>query len=98
VWGAQGENCAKYLVKGRPVAIDGRLRWESWDAKDGSGKRSKVKIVADNVQFLGDGKGGNDARPAQTQADMTPAAGSDFGVPAGGSSGGVVTGDDDIPF
>ena len=51
VWGAQGENCAKYLAKGRPVAVHGRLRFESWE-KDGQ-KRSKVKVVADRVQFLG---------------------------------------------
>lgn len=59
VWGAQGENCAKYLAKGRPVAIDGRLEWHSWEAQDGS-KRSAVEIVADTVQFLG----GRDDAPA----------------------------------
>ena len=39
VWGAQGENCANYLSKGRPVAVEGRLDWREWEAKDGSGKR-----------------------------------------------------------
>src|SRR6185436_18755376 len=60
VWGAQGENCAQYLAKGRPVAVDGRLEWREWEATDGSGKRQAVEIVADNVQFLGgrDGDGG----------------------------------------
>src|SRR6478735_565571 len=61
VWGAQGESCAQYLAKGRPVAIDGRLEWREWEATDGSGKRQAVEIVADNVQFLGgrnDGDGG----------------------------------------
>ena len=61
VWGAQGESCAQYLAKGRPVAIDGRLEWREWEASDGSGKRQAVEIVADNVQFLGsrgDGDGG----------------------------------------
>ena len=53
VFGAQGENCAQYLSKGRPVAIDGRLRWSSWEDKNGGGKRSKVEIVAQTVQFLG---------------------------------------------
>ena len=93
VWGAQGENCAQYLSKGRPVAIDGRLEWREWEAKDGSGKRQSVEIVADSVQFLGGPQGGeeNGSRfapqsdvPADT-ADFQPAA-------AGGSS------DDDIPF
>src|ERR671925_2024703 len=52
VWGTQGENCAQYLSKGRPVAIDGRLNWREWDAQDGS-KRQSVDIIADSVQFLG---------------------------------------------
>ena len=60
VWGAQGENCANYLSKGRPVAIEGRLDWREWEAKDGSGKRQAVQIIANTVQFLGsrDGSGG----------------------------------------
>src|SRR6266705_1480334 len=45
VWGAQGENCAQYLSKGRPVAIDGRLEWSEWESQDG-GKRSKVEAGA----------------------------------------------------
>ena len=52
VWGAQGENSARYLSKGRPVAIDGRLEWREWEDKDGN-KRQSVDIIADAVQFLG---------------------------------------------
>src|SRR3954463_7589883 len=52
VWGAQGENCARYLSKGRPVAIDGRLEWREWETKEG-GKRQAVDIIADSVRFLG---------------------------------------------
>jgi len=62
VWGNQGESCAQYLSKGRPVAIDGRLEWREWDAQDGT-KRQAVEIIADSVQFLGgrgDGDGGGD--------------------------------------
>src|SRR6201992_1542605 len=58
VWGAQGENCANYLAKGRPVAIEGRLDWREWEAKDGGGKRQAVQIVANTVQFLGSRDGG----------------------------------------
>jgi single-strand DNA-binding protein len=50
-FGTLADNCALYLTKGRQVAITGRLRYESWE-KDGA-KRSKVKIVAHDVQFLG---------------------------------------------
>jgi single-strand DNA-binding protein len=94
VFGAQGENCANYLSKGRPVAVEGRLEWSEWDASDGSGKRSKVEIIANSVQFLGsrDGSGGGNANGLQAQSDV-PADTSDFegaGVGAGG--------EDDIPF
>ena len=94
VWGQQGENCAQYLSKGRPVAIDGRLEWREWDATDGSGKRSAVEIVADTVQFLGgradDGGNGHRFTP---ESDV-PADTSDFErAPAGPGAG-----DDDIPF
>ncbi len=59
VWGAQGENCSTYLVKGRPVAISGRLEWREWQNDNGD-KRQAVEIIADTVQFLGsrDGSGG----------------------------------------
>jgi single-strand DNA-binding protein len=95
VWGQQGENCATYLQKGRPVAIDGRLEWREWEAKDGSGKRQTVEIIADSVQFLGgrddSGGGGNGSR--FTPESDVPADTSDFQpAPSGGGS------DDDIPF
>jgi single-strand DNA-binding protein len=51
VFGKQGENCAEYLSKGRPILVEGRLKQRSWES-DGV-KRSKVEVVADNVQFLG---------------------------------------------
>ena len=52
VWGAQAENCAQYLAKGRPVAVDGRLEWREYTTQDGQ-KRQAVEIIADSVQFLG---------------------------------------------
>jgi len=51
VWGTQGENCARYLTKGRPIGIDGRLDWHEWQAQDGS-RRQALTIIADAVQFL----------------------------------------------
>jgi single-strand DNA-binding protein len=90
VWGAQGENCAQYLAKGRPVAVDGRLNWREWEAQDG-GKRQSVDIIADSVQFLGSREGApmNGGPESDLQADT-----SDFDK-VGAASGG---GDDDIPF
>jgi single-strand DNA-binding protein len=99
VWGAQGENCARFLSKGRPVAIDGRLEWREWQDKEGNTRQS-IDIIADAVQFLGsredNGGGGNGFTP---RSDV-PADTSDFapaGAPAGGGAGSNA-GDDDIPF
>ncbi len=96
VWGAQGENCAAYLSKGRPVAIEGRLDWREWDAKDGSGKRQAVQIIANSVQFLGsrDGGGGNGNGNGFSPQSDTPADTSDYDPAPAGAGGG----DDDIPF
>jgi single-strand DNA-binding protein len=97
VWGAQGENCANYLSKGRPVAVEGRLDWREWEAKDGSGKRQAVQIVANTVQFLGsrDGGGGNGGGGFSPPQSDVPADTSDFEGAAAPSGGG---GEDDIPF
>jgi single-strand DNA-binding protein len=99
VWGAQGENCATYLSKGRPVAVEGRLDWREWEAKEGGGKRQAVQIVANSVQFLGSrdggGGGGNGNGNGFTPQSDTPADTSDYDAAPAGAGGG---GDDDIPF
>jgi single-strand DNA-binding protein len=102
VWGAQGENCANYLSKGRPVAVEGRLDWREWEDQGGN-KRQSVEIIANTVQFLGsrDGSGGGnnggggDGGFSPPQSDV-PADMSDFGgAPAGAGS---TASEDDIPF
>ena len=52
VWGAQAESCNQYLQKGRPVLIEGRLKFDNWKDADGN-TRSKHSIIADKVVFLG---------------------------------------------
>jgi single-strand DNA-binding protein len=91
VWGTQGENCAQYLSKGRPVAVDGRLEWREWDAQDGS-KRQAVEIIADSVQFLG-GRGEGDFGGGGNQYIPQQAGGSGPGEDFAPSPA-----DDDIPF
>ena len=59
VWGAQGENAARFLSRGRPVAVDGRLEWHEWETADGQ-RRQAVGIVADVVQFLGSPAGASE--------------------------------------
>ncbi len=101
VWGAQGENAARYLSKGRPVAIDGRLEWREWEAQDGT-KRQATDIIADSVQFLGSrddaaGGGGVGGERQGNGASM----GGDVPVDEGDFQTAPVTsgaGDDDIPF
>jgi single-strand DNA-binding protein len=99
VWGAQGENCARFLSKGRPVALDGRLEWREWQDQAGNNRQS-VEIIADSVQFLGgrdEGQGGGGFTP---RSDV-PVDQSDFqqpvAAPAGGANGSSAA-DDDIPF
>jgi single-strand DNA-binding protein len=52
VWGKRGESCNEHLMKGRPVAIEGRLDWHEWETEGGE-KRQAVRITASQVQFLG---------------------------------------------
>jgi single-strand DNA-binding protein len=64
VWGAQGENCARFLTKGRGVCVDGRLDWREWMQDDA--KRESVEIVAECVQFLASPNGnGNSAETSE---------------------------------
>ena len=99
VWGAQGENCAKYLSKGRGVAVDGRLEWREWQDQQGN-KRQSVDIIADTVQFLsspGGEPGGNGGSFSAARTDV-PTNTDDFAAaPVGGGSGGGGA-DEDIPF
>jgi single-strand DNA-binding protein len=96
VWGAQGENCARYLSKGRPVAIDGRLEWREWQDQQGN-KRQSIDIIADSVQFLGgrDDSGGGQSNGFTPRSDV-PANTDDFQPVSTGGGGGAT--DDDIPF
>ena len=97
VWGAQGENSARYLSKGRPVAIDGRLEWREWEAQDGT-KRQATDIIADSVQFLGSrdeasGGGGFAGNGGSKGSDIPVDEGDFQTAPAGGAAA-----EEDIPF
>ena len=94
VWGAQGENCARFLAKGRPVALDGRLEWREWEDRETGKKRQSVDIIADSVQFLGSREGGENGGRFTPQSDV-PADTGDFQAAPAGAGGSA---DDDIPF
>ncbi len=107
VFGAQGENCSRFLSKGRPVAIDGRLKWREWTDQNSGQKRQAVEVIADSVQFLGGGEGGGGGQGGGgygSEQSFTPPPSdvpsdtSDF-QPAGATANGHSTpSDDDIPF
>jgi single-strand DNA-binding protein len=85
-WGPQAETTARYLSKGRPVAIDGRLEWREWESQDGT-KRQAVSIIADSVQFLGSRDQDSGGEPVVPEEDLQP-------VPVGAAAGE----EDDVPF
>ncbi|MDR1506899.1 MAG: single-stranded DNA-binding protein [Treponema sp.] len=93
LWGRQGESLNQYLVKGKMVGVDGELRQDRWE-QDGQ-NRSKVEIVANNVQLLGGSAGGSSfggassPGPARQEQGVPPAG----GTPAGGDDF-----TDDVPF
>ena len=60
-WGKQAELVAKYLAKGAPAMIEGRLKLDEWQDKTTGQKRSKLKVVLENVQFLGSKRDGTPA-------------------------------------
>jgi single-strand DNA-binding protein len=77
LWGKTAELAGEYLKKGQPVFIEGRLKLDTWDDKTTGQKRSKMKVICENMQFLGSKGGGAPAsapqqRPTQQQA-RTPA-------------------------
>jgi len=100
VWGKQAEQVGEYLAKGRQVYVEGRLKTDKWQDKTSGQERSRVKIVADSVRFLGGGgagagRGGGAGGPqrgGQAPDEGGPPPGFDEG-PGGGGGGG-----DDIPF
>ena len=59
LWGRQAELAQQYLTKGRGAYVEGRLQMDTWDDKQTGQKRSKLKVVAESLQFLPDAKGGS---------------------------------------
>ncbi|HWA28689.1 MAG TPA: single-stranded DNA-binding protein [Lacunisphaera sp.] len=77
-WGKSGENISKYCTKGRPLFVEGRLRLDQWEDKNTKEKRSRMKVVLENFQFLGGGRGeggggeGGEARSYAPRAGAAP--------------------------
>ena len=101
VWGKPAELAAKYLSKGRKAYIEGRLTLDTWDDKATGQKRSKLKVVGETLQLLGEkgssAGGGSSERPPQQQSSPSPQR---SGPPQGASAAPAddYQEDDDIPF
>ncbi len=97
LWGRTAELAQQYLSKGRPVFVEGRLQMDQWQDKQTGQNRSKLKVVAENLQFLGaprGGEGGGSQRYAEQEPDFHSAA----SPPPQSSSAASTDGEDDIPF
>ena len=99
LWGRSAEVAGEYLAKGRGVLIEGRLHLDSWDDRETGQKRSRLKVVGENMTMLPSGgprQGGPQHQTAPPQS--SPGGGNE---PAGGfeppSSGGGIP-DDEVPF
>ena len=86
-WGRTAEVMNQYLAKGRPVFVEGRLKLDQWQDKDGA-NRSKLKVVIENFQFI-DSRGGGEGAPAPAPAGAATA-------PTGAPHEPIA--EDDIPF
>jgi single-strand DNA-binding protein len=107
-WAATAENMSKFFSKGRPVLVEGRLKLDQWEDKDGGGKRSKIKVVIENFHFVdskpGGGGSGGSGGGAEFEGSSSPApqrapvgAGRPAGKPAAAAPEDNIQ-EDDIPF
>ncbi|HAA88857.1 MAG TPA: single-stranded DNA-binding protein [Verrucomicrobiales bacterium] len=99
LWGRQAEVAGEYLKKGRPVYIEGRLQMDSWDDKNTGQKRTKLKIVGEQMQLLGSREGGGGSGPQQRSEN--PQSNQSSSESSGGNDGAQFetdAEDDDIPF
>jgi single-strand DNA-binding protein len=89
-WGRTAEICAEYLKKGRQVFVEGRLKQDRWESPEGK-KMSKVRVTAENIQFIGGRPSGEGGAPqGKGPGAPAPEGGPDDGPPPGS--------EEDVPF
>ena len=107
LWGRSAELAGQYLSKGRSVFIEGRLQLDQWDDKATGQKRSRLRVVGENMQFIGGqgqgGGGGNAQGGNQQQSKPAQQQQQPSGEAAPPQSGGAAASSfdddaDDIPF
>jgi single-strand DNA-binding protein len=100
-WGKQGEIVAKYCTKGRPLFVEGRLKFDQWEDKTSGQKRSKLKVVLENFQFIGGRGDGAQAGGAAGGEPSEPAGGEGSSGPKGTARPPSIpkdAADEDVPF
>ena len=96
----QAEVIGQYFKKGRPILVEGRLHLNTWEDKQTNQKRSKLTVVAENVQFLGTGRASEGAAPPETGSARaaTAAPPAHASPPASAPADGAAGEEDDVPF
>jgi single-strand DNA-binding protein len=99
-WGKSGENISKYVTKGRPLFVEGRLRLDQWEDKNTKEKRSRMKVVLENFQFLGGGRGegGEGGGEPRSFAPRASSGGSGGSAPRQSAPPPQENLDEDVPF
>ena len=105
-WGKQAELLNQYMRKGRQLFVEGRLKFDSWETKEGQ-RRSKLSVVIENFQFVDGGGGGSSGGDGESRGSSGSASDPGRGAPqvqagkvsdGGGSRGGEEYDFEDIPF
>jgi single-strand DNA-binding protein len=101
-WGRQAETCKEYLTKGSPILVEGRLQLDQWEDKDGN-KKSRLRVRAERIQFLGRAKGSEGGAPASSAPRRESPAAAPASRPAHDDRPPAeefhdVPNDDDVPF
>ncbi|RKU27539.1 single-stranded DNA-binding protein [Candidatus Poribacteria bacterium] len=93
-WGRQAEIIGEHFTKGRPILVEGSLKYDSWEAEDGT-KRNRLKVRLQRFQFVGSRRDGDEAGGGYTQAAPAAAPTAQAPVPPQGAPSST---EDDIPF
>jgi single-strand DNA-binding protein len=100
-WGKQGETISKFCTKGKPLFVEGRLKFDQWEDKASGQKRSKLKVVLEGFQFLGSGPREGQSGGGASEFDQTAPSPEKFSPPARGPASKPAPAenlDEDVPF
>ncbi|MCH6254932.1 single-stranded DNA-binding protein [Puniceicoccaceae bacterium K14] len=95
-WGRQAEVISKYVTKGGPLFVEGRLKLDTWESKEGE-KRSKLKVVLENMQLLGGGSRGESSSSSSADRPAQSSTGSSSPKPSPASPASDDI-EEDVPF